>query len=183
MQKAGFVFFASFVFVTMAAAQVPTRGNVFFGYSYSNENTFTFAGGNRVNLGGWEGSFEGRVLPWVGVVADVDRRSGSVCPATVSPPCGPSGVNIDQADVLFGPRLSMSVGKLRPFVEGLFGFEHVNTRALGPDRSFATALGGGLDYKLARPLAWRFQGDYMRTKLFNTTQNNMRLTTGIVFRF
>ncbi len=51
----------------------------------------------------------------------------------------------------------------------------------GSDTSFATALGGGLDYKIIRPVAWRFQGDYVQTRFFGTTQNNVRLSTGIYF--
>ncbi|MGC1223452.1 MAG: hypothetical protein WA872_16880 [Candidatus Sulfotelmatobacter sp.] len=80
--------------------------------------------------------------------------------------------------------MSFSVGKFRPFAEGLFGGAHVNVNnGVGSDTSFATALGGGLDYKIIRPVAWRFQGDYVQTRFFGTTQNNVRLSTGIVLRF
>ena len=48
---------------------------------------------------------------------------------------------------------------------------------------FATALGGGLDYKIIRLIALRIQGDYVQTRFFGTTQNNVRLSTGIVVRF
>jgi hypothetical protein len=38
-----------------ASAQVPTSGNVFFGYSYYNTTPLTFAGIiNRQSLNGWE---------------------------------------------------------------------------------------------------------------------------------
>jgi opacity protein-like surface antigen len=85
---------------------------------------------------------------------------------------------------LFGPRVSMSVGKFRPFAEALFGGAHVSANnGVSSDTSFATALGGGLDYKIIRPLAWRFQGDYVQTRFFSTTQNNVRISTGIVLRF
>ena len=54
----------------------------------------------------------------------------------------------------------------------------------GPtDTSFADAFGGGFDYRLFRPLAWRLQGDYVQTRFFGETQNNVRISTGIVFRF
>jgi hypothetical protein len=75
------------------------------------------------------------------------------------------------------------VSKLRPFAEALFGASHINAGAVGSDTSFATALGGGLDYKIIRPVAWRFQGDYVQTRFFSATQNNVRLSTGIVLRF
>jgi opacity protein-like surface antigen len=85
---------------------------------------------------------------------------------------------------LFGPRVSVSVSKFRPFAEALFGAAHVNANNnVGSDTSFATALGGGLDYKLIPLLAWRLQGDYVQTRLFSATQNNVRISTGIVLRF
>jgi len=51
------------------------------------------------------------------------------------------------------------------------------------DTSFAWALGAGLDYKIIRPIAWRFQGDYVETRFFGDTQNDVRLSTDIVVRF
>jgi hypothetical protein len=44
-------------------------------------------------------------------------------------------------------------------------------------------LGGGVDYRIFRPIALRFEGDYLQTRFYSTTQNNLRLSTGIVFRF
>ncbi len=85
--------------------------------------------------------------------------------------------------MLFGPRLSVSVGKVRPFAEALFGVGHVGTNGFGSDTSFATGIGGGIDYRIFRPIALRFEGDYLQTRFFGTTQNNVRLSTGIVFRF
>ena len=92
--------------------------------------------------------------------------------------------HVTEHNFLFGPRVSFSVGKFRPFAEALFGAAHVDANnGVGSDTSFATALGGGLDYKIIRPVAWRFQGDYVQTRFFGATQNNVRLSTGIVFRF
>jgi hypothetical protein len=80
--------------------------------------------------------------------------------------------------------VSVSVGKIRPFAEALFGAAHVSVNNGGPsDTSFATALGGGIDYRIIRPIAWRFQGDYVQTRFFGATQNNVRFSTGIVLRF
>ena len=139
----------------------------------------------RGSLNGWEGSLEGKVLPWVGIVADFSQHYGSAnVPCTVPIDCFiiPS-VTIHQQNFLFGPRLSMSIGKIRPFAEVLFGAGHINADGAGSDTSFATALGGGLDYKIIRLVAVRVQGDYVQTRFFGTTQNNVRLSTGIVLRF
>jgi hypothetical protein len=65
----------------------------------------------------------------------------------------------------------------------MFGVGHVNANDAGSDTSFATALGGGIDYRIFRPIAWRFEGDYVQTRFFGAHQNNTQLSTGIVFKF
>ena len=65
----------------------------------------------------------------------------------------------------------------------MIGIAHANTNGFGSDTSFSTALGGGLDYRLIRLVAWRFEGDYVRTSLFNGTQHNARISTGIAVHF
>ncbi|HUA16400.1 MAG TPA: hypothetical protein VMG31_13975 [Verrucomicrobiae bacterium] len=170
----------------LAQAQVPTAGNVFFGYSYYNTDLSPI---DRANTNGWEASVEGRVLPFIGIVADFSSHYGSqnfpgaVCPVGVTPCTSTFNANVAEHNYLFGPRVSVSVGKFRPFAEAMFGAGHVNANAAGSDTSFATALGGGIDYRLFRPVAWRFQGDYIQTRFFGTTQNNLRLSTGLVLRF
>ena len=111
---------------------------------------------------------------------DVPSGAGT-CAVGVT--CSLLQVSTNIQNVLFGPRVSFSVRKFRPFAEALFGVGHVNANAAGSDTSFATALGGGIDYKIIRPVAWRFQGDYVQTRFFGATQNNVRLSTGIVFSF
>lgn len=184
---------------SVASAQVPTSGNVFFGYSYYSTTPLTIIGiSNRQSLNGWEGSFEGKVFHGVGLVADFSGHYGSqnipnpaaTCPIGVM--CSPLPVSTHVQNFLFGPRVSASLGKFRPFGEVLFGAGHASVDqgsslpdnfAILKDTAFATAVGGGLDYKIIRPVAVRFQGDYIQTRFFGTTQNNLRLSTGIVFRF
>lgn len=88
-------------------------------------------------------------------------------------------------EVLFGPRVSLPVGKFTPFGEFLVGLAHISDTGTGfpSNTSFATAAGGGLDYRIFRPVALRVEGDYLHTSFFSTGQNNLRLSTGIVFRF
>jgi opacity protein-like surface antigen len=176
------------LFAGLANAQVPA-GNVFFGYSYYSMDLSSFnqIGWDRANTNGWEASVEGKVIPFLGFVADFDGHYGSQnlifsCPASLFP-CGPSSTDITEHNYLFGPRVSFPSGKFRPFAQVLFGGAHLNGGAIGSDTSFATAVGGGLDYKLIPLLAWRIQGDYVQTRLFHNTQNNVRISTGIVLRF
>ncbi len=182
MRRAAFVASTMLLFAGLAAAQVLTSGNVFFGYSYYNTD---LSSTGRMNANGWEGTLEGKVLPWVGILADFSGHYGSqdfAFPCSLGP-CGTISENVNEYNVLFGPRVSTSVGKFRPFAEAMFGIGHVNANAAGTDTSFAAALGGGLDYRLVRPVAWRFQGDYVHTRFFGARQNNLRLSTGIVLRF
>jgi len=182
MRKFGLILFVSFLFAGLASAQIPTSGNVFFGYSYYNADVTALG---RTSFNGWNASFEGRVLPFIGLVADVSSIYGSAderiaCPALT---CQTAGVSAHQQNFLFGPRVAASVGKFRPFAEALFGAGHVNVNGYTSDTSFATAIGGGLDYKIIRPIAWRFEGDYVQTRFFGMTQNNVQISTGIVLRF
>jgi opacity protein-like surface antigen len=194
MRKILVAVFMVLLFAGLASAQVPTSGNVFFGYSYYNSKLVV----DRASLNGWEGSIEGKVFPHVGLVADFSGHYGSqdffaICPLV---PVGASGCAITSAathelNVLFGPRVSFSVGRWTPFGQGLFGVAHISSNGFGSDTSFAMALGGGVDYRVVKPVAWRFQLDYMRTQLSldaygfsnGLTQNNFRFSTGAVFRF
>jgi len=170
VRKISMVF--GFLLLSLAAsAQIP-KGNVFIGYSY---NRADLNGGGHANLNGWDGSLEGKVLPWVGIVADLSGHYGS-----------PSGVSTKEYNFLFGPRVSVSVGKIRPFAHFLFGASHITGSASGvslSDTSFGTALGGGVDYKLLTAVGWRVQLDYLQTRFFSHTQNDFRFATGLVLNF
>jgi opacity protein-like surface antigen len=184
MKKIGFVALSLLFFATLASAQLPSA-NVFFGYSYMNTDLISGNSGNSVNTNGWEASVEGKIIPFLGVVADFDAHYGSQnFSVSCNLPCLPVNAGFVERNFLFGPRLSVSLGKIRPFGEVLIGAAHVNVnQGIGSDNSFATAVGGGFDYKLVPHLGWRLQGDYVRSTLFSTTQNNVRISTGIVLRF
>jgi opacity protein-like surface antigen len=195
MRKAGFIFLAQLSFAGLASAQVPSSGNVFFGYSYENTSSSTlgFANSTRANLNGWEASVEGKVFPLLGFVADVAGHYGTQnYDFNVGGNNTPVSVNGHEITAMFGPRISAGVGKFRPFAQALFGVAHITTSQSSSvadnfvqpsDTSFAWALGAGLDYKIIRPIAWRFQGDYVETRFLGDTQNDVRLSTGIVVRF
>ena len=167
----------------LASAQLP-GGNVFFGYSYYNTDLSSTV--NRTSTNGWEASVEGKIIPFLGIVADFDAHYGSQNFSTVCPLGGVCTFNSSfvEHNFLFGPRVSISLAKLRPFAEVLVGAGHVNVNnGFGTDTSFAGAIGAGIDYKIIRPVAWRLQGDYVETHLLGATQNNARVSTGIVLRF
>ena len=118
------------------------------------------------------------MVGWLGAgVGDVGGSSvvpaGAVSIALRSVGFGNAGLSV------FG----VSIGKIRPFGEAFFGVGHVSVNSVGSDTSLATGLGGGRDYRIFRPIAVRFEGDYLQTRFFGSTQNNVRFSTRIVFRF
>jgi opacity protein-like surface antigen len=185
MRKIAVTAFLFLLITGFAAAQVPTSGNVFFGYSYYNANV----NGQRNSLNGWNGSIEGKFLPFIGVVGDFSGYYGSqnVPPCDVPVGSGPgtciTNINFTEHNYLFGPRASFSIGKVRPFAEVMIGAGHVHVNGGDSDTAFATAVGGGMDYKFYHLLALRVEGDYIHTDLFNIPQNNVRISTGLAFHF
>ena len=186
MFKSACIGLAVFLFAGLAAAQAPS-GNIFLGYSF--ENTSSSALGldlSRPNLQGWEGSLEGKWLPWIGIVADFSGHYGSQTFTQPTPAPETIKVTGHELEVMFGPRLSIPAGRFTPFAEIMGGVAHINTGGTEPgpsNTSFATALGGGIDYRLAGPIDLRVEGDYITTRFFSATQNNLRLSTGVAFRF
>ena len=198
---------AVLIILGAASAQVPTSGNIFIGYSYSGGDVFSSClncapppgigafvpGSHSAGLNGWEGSLEGKFLPWIGVVIDVSRHYGShdfnfVCvfpPGSPQCPTSPQKVDSTRSTYLIGPRVSVPVGRFTPFAHFLFGAGHVKDSGAvsNSDTSFATALGGGIDYRLIHGIAWRLQGDEVHTRFFGGGQDHFRFSTGIDFRF
>ena len=186
------VFFVAFVltlFGGAAAAQVPS-GNIYVGYTYYNADFSS----NRGDLNGFQATLEGKVAPMLGIVADFTGHYGSLNLPVLCSLCTPNttaSANAHQYEVMFGPRVSLPAGKFRPFAEFEVGVGHVTTSGSATeanviptsDTSYATALGGGLDYKIFSHVAWRVEGDYVRTHFFEAGQNNVRLSTGIAFHF
>lgn len=190
MRKLVFLPFILFSFAAAATAQIPTSGNIFAGYSYYNTSSYynSNPGTSRQSLNGWEGSIEGKFfpVPFLGVFADFSANYGDLKFAVACPvlgPCPTPTANSHLDNFLVGPRISVSVGKIRPFAEAFVGFAHINTHGFGSDTSISSGVGGGIDYRFFHLLGWRFQGDYIHTNLFNTAQNNVRLSTGPVLHF
>lgn len=164
---------------SMAQAQIPTSGNIFVGYSFSQTDSF----GGTTALNGWEASLEGKILPWIGIVGDFGAGYGT---DNFAPPCpsgcGFLGSSVRRYTYLFGPRVSVPIKRFTPFAQALFGAAHENDQGF-TDTSFATAIGGGLDYRLIHGLALRLQGDEIHTNFFSTGENHFRFSAGIDLRF
>ncbi|HLQ00277.1 MAG TPA: outer membrane beta-barrel protein [Candidatus Limnocylindria bacterium] len=183
---AGFLFL---LLATTAHAQLPTRGDAYIGYSYFRAGSSANNSVSSANLNGWNASVEFKLLPWIGGVADFGGNYGTervplICPTF--PSCPVISLSASDHTFLFGPRVSVSIGKFKPFVHGLFGGARTKGNGSGfsiSDTAFATALGGGVDYRLVRGIAWRAQADDVRTSFFSGTQHNFRFSTGLVLHF
>jgi len=167
---------------SVAFAQVPTSGNVFFGYSYAQGEV----AGRQPGMNGWNGSLEGKFIKWIGIVADISAQYGStVNPQLCAVPCpNPSHrFNGSRYTVMFGPRVSLPIGNYTPFVHVLIGAAHASDSASLSDTSFSDAIGGGLDYRIIPALAARLQLDELQTRFYGGHQNHLRMGLGLVVRF
>ena len=83
---------------------------------------------------------------------------------------------------LFGPQISLPE-RVSPFGHLLLGGAHNSTGGFGSS-SFSMALGGGIDAELPHGIHWRLiQMDYLLTQFGGGSQNNFRLSTGILIKF
>jgi hypothetical protein len=166
-----------------SASAQDSKADVYVGYQYTRQ-TYT---GTTFNMNGAVGQIAVYPTSWFGIVGEV---SGSA----VGNIHGFTGSGGTLYSYMGGPRLAFRHGPLQPYVQGLFGVGQLDstlqTRLGSPSSTaFATAVGGGLDLKASRHFAVRLvQGDYFLTRFTNPvsvrfSQNNFRLSTGLVFRF
>ena len=192
------------------AQEVP-KVEVFGGYSYGNFGGAAF-GGSRTNSNGWNASVAVNANRWVGLVTDfAGHYEDFHSSVPLQPlPCIPPACSIETRgtnkyhNILFGPQFTLRREKISPFAHFLFGVVHVNQSGtttipfpppLPPQpipltfhfsestNNLAVAAGGGADFRLSERIAWRVQADYLVTQISSRTQNDLRLSTGLVFRF
>jgi opacity protein-like surface antigen len=183
--KASWTFLLILLLTTLATAQLPTSGSIFVGYSYAHADLYS---SNTTNLNGWEGSLTGRVLPYVGIVADLSGHYGAdeLPLGCSSSACVNVHASTKMYNALFGPQISVPVSRITPFAHVLVGVGHVSANAPSisdSDTSVATAVGGGVDYQLIHDVAWRAQMDLLHTRFFSHSQNDFRFSTGLAFHF
>jgi hypothetical protein len=105
----------------------------------------------------------------------------------------PPGLSAQMYTYLFGPRYTLRKSdKIAPFAQALFGGGRLNASSGGVqagENAFALSLGGGLDIGVGHHFAIRaIQAEYLMTRFPNVagttvTQNNYRISAGIVLRF
>jgi hypothetical protein len=143
------------------------KGNVYAGVSYAQLTDVI----NKQSYRGWNGSAEDLPFvrfPHLGIALDASGyyRSG-----------------VTQYIAFLGPRLSVDIGRWRPFVQAMGGIRHVTSDGFVYN-PVAIDFGGGADYKLFfKNFSWRLEGDYMHGHYHSANQDDYRASTGIVWRF
>jgi len=154
----------------------------------------SFVPGNpfaKFSTDGAAGSVTYNFSQWLGLTAEL---GGNEFNRNLSPLTGSnSGAHGSFTSFLFGPRLNFrTLDRLVPFVEFLAGGTNSGVELTGTNgqTAFAIATGGGLDVVLTKNIAWRaIQMDYLMTTHSGIAlgpsgrENNIRVATGIVFRF
>jgi opacity protein-like surface antigen len=83
-----------------------------------------------------------------------------------------------------GPKIAWRQKQWEPWLHGLFGGAHEQPQFAGVSRNtYSIQAGGGADYRWTPRVAFRLEGDYVRTGFFKQSQNNFQVVAGIVFHF
>ncbi len=82
-----------------------------------------------------------------------------------------------------GVKVSKGNRKLQPFAHALVGGAHIFPRAATGNNGFAFRVGGGVETRLQQQLWLRIEGDYVRSQLYSSGQNNFQAVASINYRF
>lgn len=143
----------------------------------------------NTNLNGWEFAAQYKFLPFFGGVVDFNGTYGKL-----------NGAGTREHTYLLGPQISLPT-RFSPFIHALVGFARESQDPLsfaipvtpsgnggffsiGSSTSWASALGGGLDWDVAPFVAVRvLQIDSIHTHMHGASQNQPRVAAGLVFHF
>jgi len=163
------------------AQAIPVPLELFGGYSYMHLDSPTLGFADYSNLNGGNLSLSiphlvrhGQYRP-LGVVVDVSANYGS---------------HLSVYNFLAGPQVTVDRKGFTFFAHALFGKSrerfNIQQVTIGGYSTLgrAFALGGGVQKNWRSGLAVRIlQADYVNNNNFGTTQNNLRISTGLVLQF
>jgi hypothetical protein len=156
----GIALFVCLISMVAAAQELP-KPEVFGGYQFTSLDSGWHGSG-------WNGAANMYVTRWMALTGDFSGVYGS-------------GSNL--TTYTFGPTFSTRRHAISPFAHALFGGAHASSAGLG-DSGMAMMFGGGVDAG-SKKLAFRaVQVDWMMLR-FNgfTDKNNLRISTGALYRF
>jgi hypothetical protein len=184
--RARFIFVSLLFLLPLASAsllhaQEAARWDVFGGFSYLRFNALTIGYPNDTNLYGWNLEGTGNIKLKFGVDVDLSGNYGS---------------QISSYHFMIGPRYTWRRDNSNIFVHALFGKAQNNVSIAQPTRSgfesVGRSFGGGLgyDYDWSPRSSWSprvtvrvLQIDFFHNDTFGTSQNDFRVSTGLVFHF
>jgi hypothetical protein len=160
------------IFLFSVSARAQREVEIYAGYSYEGLYQMPNAIPGR-NLNGAEIAAQYKLTSWFGAVAEVDGHFGL-----------PANRDARILGVMGGAQVSLPRRRrISPFAHALVGVGHARTDGIW-DTSLAEAFGGGVDLRIAPLLSWRtIQVDDVRTGYFGGSQQNVRISTGILWRF
>jgi hypothetical protein len=165
-----FVCLAAALLSVPASAQTP-RIAVEAGYSFMRFDSSTIGFADYSNLQGANGSLSYNLTPSFGVTAEIS---------------GEYGDHLQVAGWMVGPQVYHHFLGADFFAHGLFGQAQtkldIGTSVTNTGR--AIAGGGGVDFPISARFSIRpIQVDFINTQTFNVSQNNLRFSAGLVFRW
>ena len=178
-----------FAFVAPVRAQTKTPDpplkrtiDLSAGYTYLHANAPP-GGCGCFSMNGGSASAAFGVTPSLSVAADLGvTHAGNILNSTET---------LTLTTYLFGPRYTQRshMGRVLPYGQILLGAAHSASNFVlnNGGNGFSMMTGGGVDLPINKHFAWRVvQVDYLLTRIPNSasnTQNNLRVTTGLVYRF
>lgn len=170
--------FGSF-FCPSAAAQSQSKLpeiDVFGGYSYLRFDAKTLGFANDLNMNGADVSVSmPHIYQGLGAAIDIS---------------GHFATQLEEFNFLIGPQYSYEWKGMRLYGHGLFGKARARLREPGATSvepsylSNGFAIGGGVDYPVSGKFSVRvIQADYLITNDFGVRQHNVRISTGVIYRF
>ena len=185
------VVFLGILSLPLMAADNP-KLEVFGGYQYLHTGDITIDGqkfaNSSANWNGWDTSATYNFSKHIGVEGNFGGAYKTV-----------SGVSTHVYTYTFGPKVSFPSGRIDPFAHVLFGGLKLGGSKHGQSESFngfTMAFGGGLDVKASKVIAIRLaEFDWVYYHFGNQTinglgtipsfsqSNNVRIASGVVFRF
>jgi hypothetical protein len=174
---------ASLTFFPVSAWCQEQQVEVSTDYSYLRANSS--GGGGSFNASGGSATAVWNVKQWLGLVADFSGYHFGGQPA---------GVDARMFTYTFGTRFSpyFGHGPLHPFGQFLLGGATLSASLTGQhagENGFTILAGGGVDARIQAHIAIRcVEVDYLMTRFDRTVgtpgyQNDLRVSTGLVFRF
>jgi len=154
-----------------SAAQDVPRIEVFGGYSYLRFDSRSFGFAGSTNLNGYNLAPAFNIFHGFGVVGELSGQYGS---------------HLNLRDVAVGPQILYPRNNLIFFAHVMYGDArtHVSVGNGPGDTARVIVAGAGADLHYSSRLSIRVvQVDYLRTSLFHGTQNNVRISTGLVYHW